>query len=1075
MKVAHIILLNGLVIISLTLRFEYFSLYTTDTVFFIFYFLTAMVGLLMYYRWRKEKFHLFSQLPVLSSIVTDMLGLSLEKSATLRWFYFLLLFCSYAYLVVCGFNVLFRSVEKQKKQRQIFYAVVLFLLIVLMLYYIGSFSSINPYSSIRVDYILIWVAASLISVFSFDFTLRGGREKEHLVYFQSAFFSSFIFSTLLFWRINSPAASKIMGHDVAALLLFLFVILHGVTFVSAIWFLFNRYFLRYWKRKPFGMPPHDRIPVPVGGYIDVHGKAGWMDHFVRTSDRGVIGLTGVRGAGKSSLLENLRGRLCPEFFTHHITSPVHPGERMEFFMMVCREVCAKVINEIENRVFYFTDSSAWKAKAGVLLKIRAIFLVVIAFIAGSLVLLSFKNIPKKESPSVYGEIDFHYFVVQSEINHIKNLRDGLNAYLGKKKTSFKYLVIIPKPGSYYWDILPAIQKQIEFKDLLDVFLERTVLPHRFSFLRKNIISFPEFRRKIKFGEYKSWNIDGPRFFKALKNKLIHNGIVNEDIFNLVNDSVFISRAYDLFVAAIRLKLGESAYLYWVERERIKAKLVRDIRETAEHIFQGKNQLSVTHLTRSVGKLLEVEESVKGPPKLMTRVLLRAFITYIASSQKEALLLDMGEKGRARQLRDYLTVYLDNLSSMSRRQSVQTVPVKYSKELWILGIIAFLLIAGPFLSRWFNYFMASLFNLRDFGMLLKSKEFIRLLTYSETSEKKGSFSFSKAFGFSMSKRQAQRELTLSGLTNMYIQYIKEVSRLYNDKMIICIDELDKVDDHKDVKTILREIKGALFVENTFYFISISRDAAISFQNRLSTGRDIFESTFDRIITLDRMTVPQAWEVIRNELVKKKQLPAEDGAGTDSDIAIMEANAAVLTMFSGGVPREMIQRSLKEVLDKYDRFDAPKPADICILLLKQRLRQLIRNVSLVAVSGEDSLTLHNVLTEIESSLTDTDKFSDETIEKAASLIEKCLSIIDPESLYMKPLHTFDELQAKKYKAIREDVKKYVDMLIMLAVFGYFYDFEPDNPINEEFQERIASSTAVLDENPALAKHILSAHKK
>jgi len=84
----------------------------------------------------------------------------------------------------------------------------------------------------------------------------------------------------------------------------------------------------------------------------------------------------------------------------------------------------------------------------------------------------------------------------------------------------------------------------------------------------------------------------------------------------------------------------------------------------------------------------------------------------------------------------------------------------------------------------------------------------------------------------------------------------ICKHYNGKLIIAIDELDKVHDVTQVQGLLSEIKGALSVEGTYYLLSISEDAASSFRTRLFAGRDIFESTFDEIYEVTPMDLAGA---------------------------------------------------------------------------------------------------------------------------------------------------------------------------------------------------------------------------
>jgi len=785
-----------------------------------------------------------------------------------------------------------------------------------------------------------------------------------------------------------------------------------------------------------------------------------------------VGVTGVRGAGKSALLNKMVSMFKNEFFTLHITSPVHCSNRMEFFMMVCREVCARVIKDIESKVFLFSDTASRKAKQGMFTKIRLITLAVVLITAGILALRSCQG--KPEEIRSIGERDYwevqadhgdpSVFLLGAENFCIENLHKRLNDYL-EKKTVLNNIVVIPRAGDLYWDILPVVDDKINLKDIFDFFMKTEIKVDQTEFER----FFKQRNPGYVIGKLFELQVN-------MANNLFKDNKLNDEFFNVVYYFIFI-RPF------VHQMLGREYYYRSFLEKRVYLNLCKTLlfqqEKAVETIFRGSKAARLIHLTQSAASLLGIKDGLNGSPKLMSWIIFRAFVTQARNNSKE-LLLD--RRNRARQLRDYLAAYLENLSpykdyNAARAARISRAPEQvdvkkeflYSTEFWILCVIALLIIGGGFLRRWINFFMASLFNFKAFGVWMRSKEFINLLSYSETREKSGTFTLSSALSFSMNKQQTQRELTLSGLTNLFIDYIKEVSQLYNRKMIICIDELDKLDDSKEVKKILREIKGALFVKNTYYFISISRDAALSFQGRLSSGRDIFESTFDEVITLNRLNSRQAWEIIGKRLAEDCEVEDNDCLKKSERTAKMETNAAALAMYAGGIPREII-RFLREVLLQYNRLDEVKPVDIGVLILKQRLDELIRDVSLIAVPGEKSLELYNLLVEIKAVLVNPACINPDSIKKVTFFIEKCLSIIDPGNLYMKVSPSSDEKEKTLYEAIREDIKKYVELLVMTEVLSYFKNHEPLKPIDEAFQAKIFSCTTALDENPALAKYIL-----
>ena len=80
-------------------------------------------------------------------------------------------------------------------------------------------------------------------------------------------------------------------------------------------------------------------------YIEREDEIKRIKNFIERTDGAVIGLTGVRGAGKSSVIEKIVAEY-KEYFTLTITSPTGYDEKA-FFRMVFMRLCEEVIKRIE--------------------------------------------------------------------------------------------------------------------------------------------------------------------------------------------------------------------------------------------------------------------------------------------------------------------------------------------------------------------------------------------------------------------------------------------------------------------------------------------------------------------------------------------------------------------------------------------------------------------------------------------------------------------------------------------------------------------------------------------------------
>ncbi|WP_055616028.1 hypothetical protein [Streptomyces phaeochromogenes] len=105
-------------------------------------------------------------------------------------------------------------------------------------------------------------------------------------------------------------------------------------------------------------------------------------------------------------------------------------------------------------------------------------------------------------------------------------------------------------------------------------------------------------------------------------------------------------------------------------------------------------------------------------------------------------------------------------------------------------------------------------------------------------------------------------------------------------VVAIDELDKMHDIDAVQEFLNEVKGIFGVAGCIFLVSVSEDAAASFERRGMPFRDVFDSSFDEIVTLERMGVDQARKILYGLL-----------------LGWTEPFVGLCYVLSGGLPRDL----------------------------------------------------------------------------------------------------------------------------------------------------------------------------
>lgn len=85
-----------------------------------------------------------------------------------------------------------------------------------------------------------------------------------------------------------------------------------------------------------------------------------------------------------------------------------------------------------------------------------------------------------------------------------------------------------------------------------------------------------------------------------------------------------------------------------------------------------------------------------------------------------------------------------------------------------------------------------------------------------------------------------------------------------KIVIGIDELDKIDDVESARTFLNEIKGIFRVPGTIFLVSISEDAMAGFERRDLSFRTVFDSAFDEVVYLPQLLLSETRTVVHRRI-------------------------------------------------------------------------------------------------------------------------------------------------------------------------------------------------------------------
>jgi hypothetical protein len=165
------------------------------------------------------------------------------------------------------------------------------------------------------------------------------------------------------------------------------------------------------------------------------------------------------------------------------------------------------------------------------------------------------------------------------------------------------------------------------------------------------------------------------------------------------------------------------------------------------------------------------------------------------------------------------------------------------------------------------------------------------------------------GLNAATSLALQQMSLPEIVHGLSDFLALVSRDF--KVVIGIDELDKIESEDAAQKFLNEIKAIFGLPGVFYLISVSENAMSNFERRGLPFRDVFDSSFDNIVYVDYLSLDAAKRVIDRRI-----------------LALPDPFAHLCYCLSGGLARDLIRacRSLMELSQPAAPSGTP-PAEPC----------------------------------------------------------------------------------------------------------------------------------------------------
>lgn len=196
------------------------------------------------------------------------------------------------------------------------------------------------------------------------------------------------------------------------------------------------------------------------------------------------------------------------------------------------------------------------------------------------------------------------------------------------------------------------------------------------------------------------------------------------------------------------------------------------------------------------------------------------------------------------------------------------------------------------------------------------------------------------GYSYTKTRNQ--LSLPEIIGDYRHFINLVSRKF--KILIGIDELDKITSSDVAQQFLNETKAIFGMRNCFYLVSVSDNALSNFERRGIAFRDEFDTSFDDVLFLETPNIEYDLALLRRRVIGMP-LPF----------------AYYCYTVSGGLPRDLI-RVCRELFDIAQKHENATLKTVITESINLDLRSKIRAISIAAtenlIEPEASLLFNSI---------------------------------------------------------------------------------------------------------------------
>ncbi|TCO55138.1 hypothetical protein [Actinocrispum wychmicini] len=169
---------------------------------------------------------------------------------------------------------------------------------------------------------------------------------------------------------------------------------------------------------------------------------------------------------------------------------------------------------------------------------------------------------------------------------------------------------------------------------------------------------------------------------------------------------------------------------------------------------------------------------------------------------------------------------------------------------------------------------------------------------------------------------------------------------NDRLVIAIDEVDKIGEPEKAHEFVNDIKGIFGVPGCLFLVSVSDDALSTFERRGIAVRDAFDSAFSEMVHVEYFTLDESRTWINRRV---RNVP--------------EQFSHLCHCLSGGLPRDLRRHTI-EMLDITTDVYHPNLATVTKLLVRRELDRKAHAFAGTARTLDDTPELSDLMAELVS---------------------------------------------------------------------------------------------------------------